>query len=71
MFLTFCLFCESEDADPEEEDVEDDLCLLLFLDLCFLLDWSLLEICPEREACEVCLLSDLKLLSGGSMTTLG
>ena len=28
---------ESEDADLEEEDVEDDLRLLLFLDLCLLL----------------------------------
>ena len=65
------LLRESEDADLEEEDVEDDLHLHLFLDLCFLLDWAFLEICPEREVCEVCPLSDLQLLSGGSMTTLG
>ena len=64
---------ESEDVDLEEEDVEDDLRLLLPSSswTCFLLDWSLLEICPEMEAYEVCLLSDLQLLSGGSMTTLG
>ena len=45
---------ESEDADLKEEGVEDDLRLLLFLDLYLLLDWSLLEIRPEREVCKVC-----------------
>ena len=45
---------ESEDADLEEEGVGDNLRLLLFLDLCLFLHWSLLEIHPEREACKVC-----------------
>ena len=45
---------ESKDAGLEEEDVEDDLGLLLFLDLCLFLDLSLLEIRSEREVCKVC-----------------
>ena len=49
-FFDFLLW-ESEAVDLEEEDVEDDLRLLLFLDLCLFLDWSLLELHPEREVC--------------------
>ena len=71
LFDFLLLLRESEDSDLEEEDVEDGLRLLLFLDLCLFLHRSLLEIRPEREVCAVCLLSDLQLLSGGLMTTLG
>ena len=39
IFFDFLLLLrESEDADLEEEAVEDDLRLLLFLALCLLLD---------------------------------
>ena len=69
--LDFLRLRESKDDDLEEEETEEDLCFLLFLDLCFLLDLSLLETCPECEVCEICLLFNLQLLSGGSMTTLG
>ena len=58
---------ESEEDDLEEEE-EDDLCLLLFLDLCFLLGWSLLELCLVWY---VCLLTDLQVLQGSSITILG
>ena len=60
------LLREYEAADLEEEELEDDLRLLLFLDLCFLLDGSLLETLPESEVCEICL-----LLSACAITTLG
>ena len=50
--LDFLFLCKSEDAHVEEEGVEDDLRLLLFLDLYLLL--VLLEIRPEREVCKVC-----------------
>ena len=56
-FLIFRLSAtlqESEDVDLEEEDVENNLCLLFFLDSCLLLDWSLLETHSEREVCKVC-----------------
>ena len=69
-FGTFWLSACFVRADLKEEDVEDDLCLLL-LDLCLLLDWSLLEMHQEREVCKVYLLSHLQLLSGGLITTLG
>ena len=39
----------NEDDDLEEE--EEDLCLLHSLDLCFLLDWSLLETCLDWDIC--------------------
>ena len=46
--LDFLFLCEFDEADLEGDE-EDDLCLLFFLDLCLLLDWSLRDglVCEE------------------------
>ena len=50
----------------EDEEEEDDLWILFFLDLCLLLDWSL----QDGTVCEECSSFDLQVL-GGSIITLG
>ena len=50
-------------ADLEEDEEEDDLCLLFFLDLCLLSDWSL----RDGLVCEECLSFNLRVLGDSTI----
>ena len=63
--LLFLLW-ESKEDNPEKEEEDDHLCLLLFFVLCFVLGWSLL-LRLDRDGC---LSADCQMLLGGPIMTL-